>query len=116
LTHNAKPATGNTTMSSIGKLMKQAARMQQQMEQVQAQLAQRTVETSSGGGAVKVTARCDGSVAAFKIDPQAVNPADVQLLEDMLLSAVNQALSQAREISNAEMGKVTSGLSLPGLG
>jgi len=103
-------------MSSIGKLMKQAARMQQQMEQVQTALAQRTVEATSGGGAVKVTAKCDGSLAAVKIDPQALNPSDAQLVEDMILSAANQALSQAKEISNAEMGKVTSGLSLPGFG
>src|SRR5947209_8638592 len=103
-------------MSSIGKLMKQAARMQQQMEQIQNDLAKRTVEATSGGGAVKVTARCDGSLASIKIDPQAINPADAQLLEDMILTATNQALAQAKEISNAEMGKVTSGLSLPGFG
>lgn len=96
--------------------MKQAARMQQQMEQVQAQLAARTVEATSGGGAVKVTARCDGSLAAIKIDPQALNPSDAQIVEDMILTATNQALSQAKEISNAEMGKVTAGMSLPGLG
>ena len=102
-------------MSSIGKLMKQAARMQQQMEQVQAQLAQRSVEASSGGGAVKVTAKCDGNVSAIKIDPQALNPADAQLLEDMVLTAVNQALQQARDIANAEMGKVSQGLGIPGL-
>src|SRR5579859_885998 len=103
-------------MSSIGKLMKQAARMQQEMEQIQAQLAQRTVDASSGGGAVKVTAKCDGSIGAIKIDPQALNPADAQLLEDMIVTAANQALGQAKEISNAEMGKVTAGFSLPGLG
>ena len=100
-------------MSSLGKFMKQAARMQQQMEQVQAQLAQRTVEATSGG-AVKVTAKCDGSLAAIKIDPQALNPADAQLLEDMILTAANQALGQAKEISTAEMGKVTQGMNLPG--
>ena len=103
-------------MSSIGKLMKQAARMQQQMEQVQSQLAARTVESTSGGGAVKVIAKCDGSIAAIKIDPQALNPLDAQLLEDMILTAANQALGQAKEISNAEMGKITAGLSLPGMG
>ena len=102
-------------MSSIGKLMKQAARMQQQMEQVQAQLAARTVEATSGGGAVKVIAKCDGNIASIKIDPQALNPADAQLLEDMIITAANQALTQAREISNTEMGKVTQGLSLPGM-
>jgi DNA-binding YbaB/EbfC family protein len=102
-------------MSSIGKLMKQAARMQQQMETTQAELAKRTVEASSGGGAVKVTAKCDGTIASVKIDPQTLNPADVQLLEDMILGAANQALGQAKDIANAEMGKVTQGLSLPGI-
>jgi hypothetical protein len=103
-------------MSSIGKMMKQAQRMQQQMEQVQAQLAARTVDATSGGGAVKVTAKCDGSIASIKIDPQALNPADAQLLEEMILTAANQALGSAREIANTEMGKITSGLSLPGFG
>ncbi len=102
-------------MSSIGKLMKQAQRVQRQMEEVQASLASRTVEATSGGGAVKVVAKCDGSIVSIKIDPQAANPSDLQLLEDMILSAANNALTQAREISNNEMGKVTSGLNLPGL-
>jgi DNA-binding YbaB/EbfC family protein len=102
-------------MSSIGKLMKQAARMQQQMEKVQSDLAQRTIEATSGGGAVKVIAKCDGTIGSIKIDPQAINPADAQLLEDLIVTAANQALSQAREIANAEMGKVTSGLQIPGL-
>jgi DNA-binding YbaB/EbfC family protein len=103
-------------MSSIGKLMKQAARMQQQMEEIQNQLAARTVEATSGGGAVKVVAKCDGSIGSIKIDPAAINPADAQLLEDMIITAANQALSQAKEISNAEMGKVTAGFNLPGMG
>ena len=83
-------------MSSIGKLMKQAAR-------------------TSGGGAVKVTAKCDGSIASIKIDPAALNPADAQIVEDMILLAANQALAEAKEISNAEMGKATAGFSLPGM-
>lgn len=103
-------------MSSIGKLMKQAARMQQQMEQVQSQLAARTVEATSGGGAVKVVAKCDGTLSTIKIDPQALNPSDAQVVEEMILTAANQALSQAKEIANAEMGKVTAGLNLPGFG
>mgnify|MGYP003440460683 FL=1 len=102
-------------MSGIGKLMKQAQRMQAQMEQIQADLAVRTVEATSGGGAVKVVAKCDGTLASIKIDPQALNPSDAQLLEDMILGATNQALNQAKEISNAEMGKATSGFSLPGM-
>ena len=102
-------------MSSIGKLMKQAAKMQQQMEQIQASLAARTVEATSGGGAVKVVAKCDGSLAAIKIDPQALNPADAQIVEDMILTATNQALAEAKKISEAEMGKATAGFSLPGM-
>ncbi len=95
--------------------MKQAARAQQQLQEIQAQLATRTVEASSGGGAVKVVARCEGPLASIKINPQAINPADPQLLEDMILSAVNQALAEARKISSEEMSKATQGLSLPGL-
>jgi DNA-binding YbaB/EbfC family protein len=102
-------------MSSIGKLMKQAARIQRQMEDVQNALAARTVEKTSGGGVVKVIAKCDGTLASIKIDPQAVNPSDVQLLEDMVLTAANSALSEAKEISTAEMGKVTQGFNIPGL-
>lgn len=95
--------------------MKQAAKMQQQMEEIQNSLAARTVEATSGGGAVKVVAKCDGTVSSIKIDPQALNPNDAQIVEDMVLTAVNQALAQAKEISNAEMGKATAGFNLPGL-
>lgn len=102
-------------MSSIGKLMKQAARIQQQMELAQAQLAARTVEASSGGGVVKAVAKCDGTLASVKIDPQAVNPADTPLLEDLVLTAVNSALTQAKEIATTEMSKVTGGFNMPGL-
>ena len=100
---------------SLGKLMKQAAKMQQQMEQIQAQLATRTVEATSGGGAVKVVAKCDGALVSVKIDPAALNPADAQIVEDMILTAANQALNQAKEISNTEMGKATAGFNLPGM-
>ena len=102
-------------MSSLGKLMKQATRMQQQMEQIQEELSKRTTEATSGGGAVKIVARCDGSIASIKIDPQAINPADAQLLEDMILTAANHALAEAKEISTAEMGRATAGFKLPGL-
>ncbi len=95
--------------------MKQAARIQRQMEQVQTDLSAKTIESTSGGGAVKVVARCDGTLAAIKIDPQALNPADAQLLEDMILAAANSALVQAKEVSSQEMGKLTGGLSIPGL-
>jgi nucleoid-associated protein EbfC len=94
--------------------MKQAARIQRQMEDVQSGLAARTVEATSGGGVVKVVARCDRTLVSIKIDPQAVTPNDLTLLEDMILTAANSALKQAEEISNAEMSKVTSGLNIPG--
>src|SRR5260370_28694778 len=100
-------------MSSIGKLMKQAARMQQQMEQIQTDLAKRTIEATSGGGAVKVVARCDGTLASIKIDPQPINPAAAQLPADMALTAANQALAQAKQVSTPDMGNVTAGFHLP---
>ena len=99
----------------MGKFIKQAARMQQQVEQTQQDLAKRTVEATSGGGAVKVVAKCDGTLLSVKIDPQALNPGDAPILEDMVLTAANQALNQAKEISQAEMGKATAGFNLPGL-
>ena len=105
-------------MASIGKLMKQAAKMQRQMQEAQAQMADKEVEVSSGGGAVKVTATCDGTVKSIKIDPDAVDAEDISILEDMVLGAVNQALEQGREIQASEMGKLTGGMGgmgLPGL-
>jgi len=95
--------------------MKQAMRAQQQAEQAQAQLAERTVEATSGGGAVKVVARCDGSVQSIKVDPEALSPDDAEMLEDMLLSAVNGAIIKGQEIQKTEMGKITSGMGLPGM-
>ncbi len=95
--------------------MKQAGRIQRQIEDVQTQLAARTIEVSSGGGAVKVVARCDGTLSSIKIDPQALNPADAQIVEEMLITAINNALGQAKEISNTEMAKVTQGFNIPGL-
>ena len=103
-------------MASLNKLMKQAMRAQQQAEQVQAEMAERTVEATSGGGAVKVVARCDGSVQSIKVAPEALSPDDAEMLEDMLLSAVNSAISQGQEIQKNEMAKITSGMGLPGMG
>ena len=99
--------------------MKQAAKMQRQMQEAQAQLADLIVEASSGGGAIKVTASCDGAVKSIKIDPEAVDTEDITILEDMVLGAVNQALEKGRETQAAEMGKLTGGMGggmgLPGL-
>ena len=93
--------------------------MQRQMQEAQEQLADQLVEASSGGGAVKVTASCDGAVKSIKIDPEAVDTEDMSMLEDMVLGAVNQALDKGRETQAAEMGKLTGGMGggmgLPGL-
>ena len=102
-------------MSSIGKLMKQATRIQKDMEEAQAALANRTVESTSGGGAIKIVAKCDGTLQSIKLDPQVVSTDDISLLEDLILSSVNTALNEAKEVSNDEMGKLTSGLKIPGL-
>lgn len=102
-------------MSSLGKLLKQAAKMQAQAAQVQAELANKTVEATAGGGAVKVVARCNGLIESIKIDPQVLNPSDVQMVEELVLCAVNQAIEKTQEIAKQEMAKITGGLELPGL-
>ena len=95
--------------------MKQAARMQREMETIQAQLAERTVDATSGGGAVKVVATCEGLLKSIKVDPEALNPDDAEVLEDMILTAANQALGEAKRIYNEELGKVTAGMGMPGM-
>lgn len=103
-------------MAGLGKFLKQAQKMQAQIQEVQEQLATREVEGSSGGGAVKAVARCDGSLVSIKIDPQVVDPQDVEMLEDLVLGAVTNALQTAKKTQEDEMGKVTAGMNLPGLG
>jgi DNA-binding YbaB/EbfC family protein len=102
-------------MSGIGKLMKQATRMQQQMERVQQDLANKTVDGIAGGGSVKVVAKCDQTLVSIKISPDAVNPQDVAFLEELVLTAVNDAMAKAKDTAAKEMGSVTQGFSIPGL-
>lgn len=102
---------GVRKLKSIGKLMKQATRLQKDMEEMQAMLASRTVESTSGGAAVQVTAGCDRTLKSIKIDPQAVNAEEIGLLEDMVLTAVNSALQQASEVHEREMRKLNPNLS-----
>ncbi|MCX7887366.1 MAG: YbaB/EbfC family nucleoid-associated protein [Verrucomicrobiae bacterium] len=99
-------------MPGLGKFLKQAQRLQEQMQKVQEELAQREVEASAGGGVVSVTARCDGTIARIRIDPKAVSADDVEMLEDLVLAAVNNALELARKTQNEEMSKLTAGLNL----
>ena len=102
-------------MAGLGKFLKQAQKMQEQMQRVQGELAQREVEGTSGGGAVKAVAKCDGSVVSVKIDPKVVDPKDVEMLEDLVLVAVTNALQTAKKTQEEEMGKVTAGMNIPGM-
>ena len=101
-------------MASINKLMKQAMKAQQQAQEVDAAMADRTVEASSGGGAVKVVATCKGQLKSIKIDPEAADPEDIESLEDMVMLAVNNAMEEGQKIQAEEMAKVTAGLNIPG--
>ncbi len=102
---------------NIQKMMKQAMQMQAKMQQAQADLAGKTVEASSGGGRVTATANGHGDITAVKIAKEIVDPEDVEMLQDLVLSAIQQAQAKVKEIAGAEMSKVTGGLGLPpGLG
>lgn len=103
---------------NLNKLMKQAQKMQEQMAKTQAELEQKTVEVTAGGGKVKVTANGAGEILSIKIDKEVVDPNDVEFLEEMVLSAVKQAIEQGKEVAQSEMTKITGGLGglgIPGL-
>jgi DNA-binding YbaB/EbfC family protein len=99
----------------INKLMQQAQQMQQQMAQAQEQLASETVEASAGGGLVTVRATGNGDITEIKIDPKAIDPVDPELLEDLVLAAVNEALRSAQSLAQSRLGAMAGGLGLPGL-
>lgn len=99
----------------INKMMKQVQKLQADMARLQEELGERTVEAAAGGGAVKVTANGKQEIVAVTIQPEAVDPQDVEMLQDLVLAAVNEALRQSREMAAREMGKLTGGLSVPGL-
>ena len=102
-------------MAGLGKFLKQAQKMQEQVQRLQSELAQREVEGTAGGGAVKAIARCDGSMISIKIDPKVVDPKDVEMLEDLILGAVTNALETAKKTQEEEMAKITAGMNLPGM-
>ena len=103
----------------MNKLLQQVGEMQQQMQQAQEELAQQTVEASAGGGAVTVTATGNGEIKSITIDPKAIDPAEPELLADMVLAAVNEALRSAQSLAESKLGGLTGGalggLGLPGL-
>lgn len=101
-----------------GSMQKQIAQMQQmqrQMEQMQAELEEKEITTTSGGGAVSVTVNGKKEIVNLHLEKDIVDPDDVEMLQDLVIAAVNEAMRQIDEISNAEMGKLTGGLNIPGL-
>jgi len=100
---------------AITKLMKQARKMQSQMMRAQEELAQQKVEGTAGGGMVTVTLTGAGDIDTVRLRKEAVDPNDVEMLEDMILAAFRNAQEKVKEISNAALGGVTGGLNLPGL-
>ena len=99
----------------MGNLMKQAQQMQQKMLKLQEEIAKRTLDASVGGGMVTVTVNGKSEVLRIKIEPQVVDPNDVEMLEDLILAGVNEALRKAQEVVSEEMSKLTGGLKIPGL-
>lgn len=96
------------------KMMKQAADLQKNMKKKQKELAKTEVQFSAGGGMVTAVASCDMKIKTIKINPDAVDPSDVEMLEDLVLAAVDGVLSSAQETMSKEMGELTGGMNLPG--
>jgi DNA-binding YbaB/EbfC family protein len=102
-------------MKGMGQMMKQAQQLQARMLKLQAELAERTVEAAVGGGMIKVVANGRQQVVSIRIEREVINPDDVEMLQDLILAAVNDALAKSQEMVSSEMGKLTGGLNLPGL-
>ncbi len=103
-------------MKGFGNLMKEAQKLQQQMEKLQEEVGAKKVEATAGGGMVTVEANGKQELVSIKIDREVVNPEDVSMLEDLVLAACNEALRKSREMMQQEVGKLTGGFKIPGLG
>jgi hypothetical protein len=103
------------SIGDMGKALRQVQKLQADMERVQAELAERTVEANAGGGAVKAVVRGDLRVERIVIAPEAIDPDDPEMLADLVLAAVNEGLRLAQEMMASEMAKLTGGLKIPGL-
>ena len=99
----------------LGDMMKQVQKMQTKMADLQEELDQLEVEGTSGGGMVKVVANGKGDVISITIDPEVVDPEEVDMLQDLVVAAINQAKEKSQEIQSEKMGKLTGGLSIPGM-
>lgn len=102
-------------MNNMNQMMKQVKKMQEQMMKAQEELGTKTVEGSAGGGVVTVTVNGHKKLTNIVIKPEAVDPEDVEMLQDLVLAAVNDAISKADELANQDMGKFTGGMKIPGL-
>lgn len=100
----------------LGDIMREAQRIQAEMLKMQEEAKKKTVEATAGGGMVTATASGAGELVSLKIEKEVVNPDDVEMLQDLIIAAVNEALRRAQEMVNEEMSKLTGGLQLPGLG
>ena len=103
-------------MKGFGNIMKEAQKLQAQMAAMQEEVAKKKVDATAGGGMVTVEANGKQELTAIKIDPEVVNKDDVQMLEDLVLAAANEALRKSRDLVQQERGKLTGGLKIPGLG
>jgi len=103
-------------VKGFGNMMKEAQRLQQQMAALQEEIGKRKVDATAGGGMVTVEANGKQELLTIKIDPEVINKDDAQMLEDLVLAACNEALRKSRELVQTELGKLTGGLKIPGLG
>jgi DNA-binding YbaB/EbfC family protein len=103
-------------VKGFGNIMKEAQKLQAQMAAMQEEVAKKKVDATAGGGMVTVEANGKQELTAIKIDPEVVNKDDVSMLEDLVLAACNEALRKSRELVQQELGKLTGGLKIPGLG
>jgi DNA-binding YbaB/EbfC family protein len=106
---------GGKPMKGMGNMMKQAQKLQSQMLKLQEEMAEKTVETTAGGGMVKVVANGKQQIVSIQIEQEVVDPEDVDMLQDLILAAVNEALTKSQEMVGAEMSKLTGGLNIPGI-
>ncbi|HEX5679399.1 MAG TPA: YbaB/EbfC family nucleoid-associated protein [Desulfobacterales bacterium] len=102
-------------MKGMGNMMKEAQKLQARMLKMQEELAEKTVESAVGGGMIKVVANGRNQVVSIRIEKEVVNPEDVEMLQDLILAAVNDALTKSQEMVATQMGKLTGGLNIPGL-
>ncbi len=103
-------------MKGFGNMMKEPQKLQEKMLAMQEEIAKRKVDATAGGGMVTVEANGKQEILSIKIDPEVINKEDAQMLEDLVLAACNEALRKSRELVQQELGKLTGGMKLPGLG